>query len=80
MQHSEFGLPDSLNEYIEKFKESQTRAATDKTYLSHDCVYCELQSEINVAEVEQMISPETAWYLREKYLGIVKEDISELLG
>lgn len=33
-----------------------------------DCNYDELQSDINMAEVEQVISSEQAWYLREKYL------------
>ena len=37
-----------------------------------DCYYCELQSDINVAEVEQIITSEQAWYLRRKYLGITK--------
>ncbi len=33
-----------------------------------DCDWCDLNSDINVAEVEQEISSEQAWYLREKYL------------
>lgn len=40
-----------------------------------DCRYCELQSDINVAEVDLQITSEQAWYLREKYLGIKKEDL-----
>ncbi len=33
-----------------------------------DCDWCDLNSDINVAEVEQEISSEQTWYLREKYL------------
>lgn len=35
-----------------------------------DCNYCELQSDINAAEVEDMKSSEQAAYLRSKYLGL----------
>lgn len=34
----------------------------------------ELNSEINVCEVDDIISSDQAWYLREKYLGMRKED------
>ncbi|MEI3121022.1 MAG: hypothetical protein V8S86_08575 [Eubacteriales bacterium] len=36
--------------------------------LRWDCDYCNLQTDINNAEVNQVISSEQAWYLREKYL------------
>ena len=42
----------------------------NKETLSADCYYCELQADINVAEVEGIISSETAWSLRNEYLGI----------
>ena len=32
------------------------------------CYEGDLQASINIAEVEQIISAEQAWYLREKYL------------
>ena len=35
-----------------------------------DCDWCELNSDINVAEVGNEISTEQANYLREKYLGM----------
>lgn len=35
-----------------------------------NCLYCELQSDINVAEQEQLIATEQAWFLRKKYLGL----------
>ena len=40
-----------------------------------DCDYCSLQSDINNAEVNRIISPEQAWYLREKYLRMEREVI-----
>lgn len=61
----EYDLPPFLQESI------QAMVAGDPDFW--DCLYCELQSDINVAEVEQIITSEQAWYLREKYLGIKKE-------
>lgn len=59
----EYGLPkwleDSRDEYL-KSKGSNIE----------DCLYCEFQSDINVAEIEQIITSEQAWYLRGKYLGL----------
>ena len=45
-----------------------------KQCLDWDCDWCELNSNINIFEVEGIISSEQAWYLREKYLGMKKED------
>lgn len=49
------------------------KAAWDKLdsgaeYFHWDCDYCSLQSDINSAEVNQLISSEQTWFLREKYL------------
>ncbi|MFR6040340.1 MAG: hypothetical protein ACLUHL_02875 [Dysosmobacter welbionis] len=41
--------------------------------LRWDCDYLNLQTDINNAEVNQVISSEQAWYLREKYLRIERE-------
>ena len=38
-----------------------------------DCDYCNLQADINNAEVNQVISSEQAWYLRERYLRMELE-------
>lgn len=70
ISYHEYGLPKWLEESIQTYKEGEE---ANVSYL--DCLYCELQSDINVAEVEQEITSETAWYLREKYLGIRKDDI-----
>ena len=60
-------LPEWLSESIQNYE-------NDKDSSILDCLYCELQSDINVAEVEQIITSEQAWFLREKYLGLRKED------
>ncbi len=69
----EVDLPPFLKESIEAMKEGQAKLARGEKYFDWDCDFCDLQSSINVAEVEQIISPEQAWYLREKYLGLRRE-------
>lgn len=61
------GLPKWLEESIDNYLKN-------KETTLWDCYYCELQSDINVAEVEGMITSEVAWVLREKYLGLKKEN------
>ncbi|MBE5968815.1 MAG: hypothetical protein E7242_01130 [Lachnospiraceae bacterium] len=68
-------LPSFLKESIDKFVEGKMKSEADKSYMQFDCDYCELQSDINVAEVEGIISSEEAWNLRKKYLGINKGTI-----
>lgn len=70
----ECNLPPFLTKSIERMKIVWEKFDTDQRPSDWDCDYCELQSNINVAEVEQIITPEQAWYLREKYLGIRKDD------
>lgn len=62
-EYMECGLPEWLEQSILRYKENKETALWD-------CYYCELQADINVAEVEQNITSEQAWYLRTKYLGI----------
>ena len=45
-------------------------------YLHWDCDYFALQSDINCAEVDGLITTDLAWNLREKYLRLRKEDNS----
>lgn len=59
----ECGLPEWLEKSIQTYVDGQDSSIWD-------CLYCELQADINVAEVEQIITPAQAWHLREKYLGI----------
>lgn len=65
--YHECGLPDWLRESINTYQNNKNSSVAD-------CLYCELQSDINVAEVENLITSEQAWYLRGKYLGIQREE------
>ncbi len=64
----ECGLPQFLQTSIEIMKESWRKLDSGEKYTHWDGDYCSLQSDINSAEVNQIISEEQAWYLREKYL------------
>lgn len=66
----ECGLPAFLQESVQAMKEAWKKRDAGEKYLHWDCDYCNLQSDINNAEVNQLISTEQAWYLREKYLRI----------
>ncbi|MDO5425286.1 MAG: hypothetical protein Q4F41_16325 [Eubacteriales bacterium] len=66
----ECGLPEFLRESIQAMAEAWRKRDAGAEYLHWDCDYCNLQSDINSAEVNQLISTEQAWYLREKYLRI----------
>lgn len=70
----ECGLPDWLVKSINKLNAAWEKVDNDEECWSWDCDWCELQSEINVAEVERIISSEQAWYLREKYLRLKIND------
>ena len=54
--------------------ESINNFTDEKNKHVYECVYMELQSEINVCEQEQLITPEQAWFLREKYLGLDRKN------
>ena len=59
----EFNIPDFLRYSINMFNRNI------KTSL-YDIYYCTLQSDINVAEVEGLITPNQANFLRKKYLKL----------
>ena len=67
-EYLECDLPKNLNESLNVYKNALIKIKNGERYSLIDCDYCELQSNINVAEVEQWITPEQAKYLREKYL------------
>lgn len=73
-RYLEVGLPSMLQESIDKMKITNQLIKEGKQCLDWDCDWCELNSNINIFEVEGIISSEQAWYLREKYLGMRKED------
>lgn len=66
----ECGLPQFLIESIKAMEKAWDMIDNNQEYIRWDCDFCNLQTDINIAEVEQMISSEQAWYLREKYLRI----------
>ena len=66
----ECGLPDFLKESVQLMVEAWNKIDTGVKYLRWDCDYCNLQTDINNAEVNGIISSEQAWYLREKYLRL----------
>lgn len=73
----ECGLPDFLLKSIETMKKTWRKIDSGEEYLLWDCDYCNLQADISTAEVEQMISEEQAWYLREKYLRMERRSFDE---
>lgn len=66
----ECGLPKFLQESVDAMKAAWKKLDSGEQYLHWDCDYCNLQSDINSAEVNLLISEEQAWYLREKYLRV----------
>ena len=69
----ECGLPDFLRESIAQMQAAWDQLDRGEKDLRWDCDYCNLQADINNAEVNQVISSEQAWYLREKYLRMERE-------
>ncbi len=69
----ECGLPLYLRESIDRMRAAWERKEREGVYLRFDEDYCELQSNINCAEVNQEISSDQAWHLRGKYLGLERE-------
>lgn len=64
----ECGLPKYLQTSINNMKKSWEIIDSGKSDLHWDLYWCELNADINSAEVDKVISSEQAWYLREKYL------------
>lgn len=69
-EYLECGLPDFLQASVHAMAEAWRKLDSGAVYLRWDCDYCNLQSDINNAEVNQLISTEQAWFLREKYLRL----------
>ena len=68
----EYNLPKFLANSLSVYKDALEKSQNGKQVSLMDCYYCELQSDINSAEVNNIISSEQAWFLREKYLGLVR--------
>ena len=66
--HFECGLPKYVQESLERMKKSWELVDSGKKDMNWDICWCELNADLNSAEVENLISSEQAWYLRRKYL------------
>lgn len=70
----ECDLPAFLQKSIDDMKEVWRNWDEGLKLPDWDCRYCCLQSDINCAETDMQITEEQAWYLREKYLRMKKEE------
>ena len=70
----ERGLPPYLRSSLENMIASWKVLDSGKKDYHWDLYWSELNADINAAEVEQEISSEQAWYLREKYLRMKRDD------
>jgi hypothetical protein len=66
MSQKEIFIPDCLKQSVENYLKNENTTLWD-------CYYCELQTDINVAEIEGMITSEEAWELRKEFLGLKRE-------
>lgn len=64
----EYDLPMFLQDSIHQMNESWEKIDAGKEDSIWDCNWCDLQSSINICEVEQLITSEQANFLRKKYL------------
>lgn len=67
-KYLECDLPPYLQISLENMNNSWKIIDSGKKDYHWDIYWCELNADINAAEIEQKISAEQAWYLREKYL------------
>ncbi len=65
-------LPPFLINAIKKMERAWEHLEKNDGYTMWDADFCELQSEINIAEVDKIISNERAWELRKRYLKITR--------
>lgn len=73
-KHFECGLPKYLKESLDRMIQSWNIVESGKKDIHWDMCWCELNADINSAEVENLISSEQAWYLRRKYLRMERQD------
>ena len=66
----EKGIPEEMREDIEAMSACWAREDAGETDDHWDIYWCNLQADINEAEVENEISHELADYLRRKYLRL----------
>ncbi|MBR1817031.1 MAG: hypothetical protein IJ763_10105 [Lachnospiraceae bacterium] len=73
--YMEYDLPPFLETSLNQMKETWKKLDLGIDCDDWDCDYCDLQSSINVAEVENLITSQQAWYLRERYLKIERREV-----
>ena len=73
-KYLECDLPPYLQSSLKNMIASWEILDSGGTDLHWDLNWCELNADINFAEVDQEISSEQAWYLRETYLRIEQND------
>ncbi len=73
-KYLERGLPPYLQTSLENMIASWKIVDSGETDYHWDIYWSELNADINSAEVEQEISSEQAWYLRETYLRMKRGD------
>ena len=73
-RYLEKGLPAYLQKSIAAMQASWAIIDSGGKDLHWDIFWSELNSDINIAETEQKISCDQAWYLRRKYLRMEKND------
>ena len=71
----ERSIPPHLTEALEKMKRSWAILDAGGEDMRWGDCWDELASSINAAEVDRVISPTHAWYLRETYLRMIREEI-----
>ena len=67
-------LPTFLQHSVDEMKEVWRNWDSGIKLPDWDCRYSCLQSDINSAEVNSLITEEQAWHLREKYLRMKKDE------
>ena len=70
----ECGLPEYLKISLANMKKSWAIEDSGQRDYHWDLYWGELNADINSAEINMSISSEQAWYLREKYLRLVREE------
>ena len=73
-EYLERNLPLYLQTSLDNMIASWKIVDSGKTDIHWDLCWCELNADINSAEVDQIISSEQAWYLREKYLRMERNN------
>ena len=69
----EYGLPEYLQISLDNMKKTWKILDSGTRTNTWDLYWCELNADINSAEVDELITHEQANYLRKVYLRMVKE-------